>query len=86
MSEDSNVQGDFVTNDNTLTISGTVDKADGDKLTVAFNGKTYNEDSPELTVNNDGTWTLDVTKTELPDGDYTVTATVTDLAGNSDSA
>uniref|UniRef100_A6VWE9 Hemolysin-type calcium-binding region n=1 Tax=Marinomonas sp. (strain MWYL1) TaxID=400668 RepID=A6VWE9_MARMS len=86
ISDDTGTAGDFITNDNTLTITGRVELADGDSLTVSFNGTDYTADDAALTIAEDGTWTLDVTGTELEDGDYSVTATVTDVAGNSDTA
>ncbi|WP_188012178.1 Ig-like domain-containing protein [Vibrio vulnificus] len=61
-----------------------MDLAEGDSLTVNFNGTDYTTDNG-LSI-ADGKWTLDVTGTTLADGSYDVTATVTDTAGNSDKA
>ncbi|MCG9558317.1 Ig-like domain-containing protein [Vibrio kanaloae] len=67
-----------------MVISGSVELADGDSLTVNFNGTDYTTDNGLVIA--DGKWTLDVTGTTLEDASYDVTATVTDTAGNSDSA
>ncbi|WP_275288535.1 Ig-like domain-containing protein, partial [Halomonas elongata] len=65
------------TNDTTPALSGTVDDADA-TVTVTVDGTDY-----DAINNGDGTWTLaDDVVAELADGDYTVTATATDLAGN----
>jgi len=68
-----------------LTISGSTDNGSGPALegqtvTVNFNGQTWT-----TTVDADGNWTLDIPAaalTGVSDGSYTLTATVTDLAGN----
>ncbi|MCL2912173.1 Ig-like domain-containing protein, partial [Shewanella corallii] len=86
ITEDSGVDGDFITNDQTLVISGQIDTGDNNTLTVNFNGVNYTLADAELTVDADGNWTLDVTGTELADGTYTVTATVTDAQGNTSTA
>ncbi|MVB73264.1 hypothetical protein D6U90_02880 [Vibrio cholerae] len=75
---------DFITSDNQLVISGSVELAAGDSLTVNFNGTDYTTENGLSII--DGKWTLDVTGTTLKDGTYQVTATVTDAAGNSDKA
>ncbi|MER0354025.1 Ig-like domain-containing protein [Vibrio vulnificus] len=84
ITEDTADATDFITSDNQLVISGSVDLAEGDSLTVNFNGTDYTTDNG-LSI-ADGKWTLDVTGTTLADGSYDVTATVTDTAGNSDKA
>jgi hypothetical protein len=82
-----NNTNDFVTNDNTLVISGTVDLGDiGNDLTINFAGTDYATSNPELDVDGSGNWTLDLTAMTLVDDTYTVTATVTDPAGNEASA
>nr|WP_312026939.1 Ig-like domain-containing protein [Enterobacillus tribolii] len=65
-------------------ISGTcVGAAAGDKVTVTLNGKDYT-----TAVNADGTWNVGIPAAaigELIDGDYIVTVSVTDKAGNTGS-
>ncbi|WP_178347046.1 Ig-like domain-containing protein [Arenibacter palladensis] len=74
----------LLTNDTTPTITGTADSAD--ILTVTLNGTTYTEGDGNLTDNGDGTWTLNVpVGSELAEGTYDVSATTTDLAGNTAS-
>ncbi|AIV29724.1 type 1 secretion target domain-containng protein [Enterobacter cloacae] len=63
-----------------LTLSGTSTAEAGQTVTVAFNGNTYT-----VQVQADGSWTLDVPATDLAgiaDGNATVTASVSDKAGN----
>ncbi|MDD3775022.1 MAG: Ig-like domain-containing protein, partial [Sulfurovaceae bacterium] len=77
---------DFITNDTNILIHGTVDLDDGNTLSVTFNSNTYVLGTdPELTADGSGNWTLDVTGTTLTDNTYPVVATVTDIAGNTDS-
>ncbi|HBH7064982.1 TPA: Ig-like domain-containing protein [Enterobacter cloacae] len=67
-----------------LALSGTSTAEAGQTVTVTLNGKTY-----QTTVQADGTWQLSVPATDvgaLTDGIVTVTATVSDVAGNSSSA
>ncbi|MCM6995749.1 Ig-like domain-containing protein [Enterobacter roggenkampii] len=67
-----------------LTLSGTSTAEPGQTVTVTLNGKTY-----QTTVQTDGTWQLIVPAADvgaLNDGIVTVTATVSDVAGNSSSA
>ena len=67
-----------------LALSGTSTAEPGQTVTVTLNGKTY-----QTTVQTDGTWQLIVPAAEvgaLNDGIVTVTATVSDVAGNSSSA
>ncbi|WP_431025062.1 Ig-like domain-containing protein [Halomonas sp. H5] len=86
ITEDDGVDNaDFITSDTTLLINGTVDLDDGNDFSVEFDGTVYTEADTELTVNADGTWTLDLTATTLAEGSYTVTATVSDEAGNTAS-
>ncbi|GAA4356577.1 hypothetical protein GCM10023151_04630 [Kangiella marina] len=67
----------LTTNDDTPVISGTADSADD--LSVTVNGVTYTEGDGNLVDNGDGTWTLTIPAgSELADGTYEVTATVTD--------
>ncbi|WP_407202222.1 Ig-like domain-containing protein [Enterobacter cloacae] len=63
-----------------LTLSGTSTAEAGQTVTVAFNGNTYTAQ-----VQADGSWTLDVPAADLAgiaDGNATVTASVSDKAGN----
>ena len=79
----------LTTNDTTPTISGTATLAAGESLQVTVNGATYN-----VTVANNGTWSLDTGSATPVSGtlgafvngqSYSVTATTTDLAGNTTS-
>ncbi|WP_458527465.1 Ig-like domain-containing protein, partial [Onishia taeanensis] len=63
---------DFITNDTTLVLNGSVELEDGDSLTVSFNGSDYTTANGLNVDATAGTWTLDVTDTELTDGTYTV--------------
>ena len=67
------------TGDSTPTISGTTDAAEGSTVTV-----TIGAESHTATVQADGSWSLDW-PTVLPDASYTVSASVTDPAGNTGS-
>ena len=63
-----------------LTVSGTSTAEAGQTVTVSLNGKDYN-----ATVSADGSWTLNVPAADvaaLGDGSVTVTASVSDKAGN----
>ncbi|WP_193151985.1 Ig-like domain-containing protein, partial [Enterobacter ludwigii] len=63
-----------------LTVSGTSTAEAGQTVTVSLNGKHYT-----TTVGADGNWTLDVPAADLAaltDGSVTVTAAVSDKAGN----
>ena len=67
-----------------LALSGTSTAEPGQTVTVTLNGKMY-----QTTVQTDGTWQLIVPAADvgaLNDGIVTVTATVSDVAGNSSSA
>ncbi len=66
------------------TISGTTTAEQGQTVTVSFNGHSY-----QATVGSDGSWSVFVPGRDflgLSDGDYTITATVSDKAGNPGSA
>ena len=67
------------TNNPTRPITGTTDQPVGSTVTVTVAGQTLT-----TTVQTGGTWT--VTPTALADGDYPVTASTTDEAGNSATA
>ncbi|QIR22922.1 Ig-like domain-containing protein [Enterobacter sp. SES19] len=67
-----------------LLLSGSSSAEPGQTVTVTLNGKTY-----QTTVQTDGSWQLSVPAADvgaLTDGIVTVTATVSDVAGNSSSA
>ncbi len=67
-----------------ITISGTTTAQAGQTLTVTLNNNTY-----QTTVQADGTWSVNVPATDLSGltaSSYTVTATVSDKAGNLASA
>ncbi len=67
-----------------LLLSGSSSAEPGQTVTVTLNGKTY-----QTTVQTDGTWQLSVPAADvgaLNDGIVTVTATVSDVAGNTSSA
>ncbi|MFH6981797.1 Ig-like domain-containing protein, partial [Marinoscillum luteum] len=74
------------TNDTTPTISGTATVGTGETLTVTVNGITYTAGDGNLVDNGDGTWSLTIPAgNALTENTYSVTATVTDAAGNSTS-
>ncbi|HCO5737472.1 TPA: Ig-like domain-containing protein [Escherichia coli] len=67
-----------------IAISGTTTAQAGQTLTVTLNNNTY-----QTTVQADGTWSVNVPATDLSGltaSSYTVTATVSDKAGNPASA
>ncbi len=67
-----------------ITISGTTTAQAGQTLTVTLNNNTY-----QTTLQADGTWSVNVPATDLSGltaSSYTVTATVSDKAGNPASA
>ena len=67
-----------------LMLSGSTTAEVGQTVTVTLNGKSY-----QTTVQADGRWQLNVPAADvsaLSDGNVTVTATVSDVAGNSSSA
>lgn len=69
---------DLSTNDNTPTITGTTDAADGSTITLVVNGHTYTGTC------SGGIWSINVTDV-LSDGLYDSQATVEDALGNSSS-
>uniref|UniRef100_UPI00053C30F2 Ig-like domain-containing protein n=1 Tax=Vibrio cholerae TaxID=666 RepID=UPI00053C30F2 len=73
------------TNDTTPTIIGTTDAPAGSTVTLVVTDADGNEQTLTATVQPDGSYSVDVT-TPLAEGDYQVTASVTDLAGNTGTA
>ncbi|HGF7532153.1 TPA: Ig-like domain-containing protein, partial [Vibrio cholerae] len=73
------------TNDTTPTITGTTDAPTGSTVTLVVTDANGNQQTLTATVQPDGTFSVDVT-TPLAEGSYTVTATVTDPAGNTGTA
>ncbi|PTY02109.1 hypothetical protein DB347_24620 [Opitutaceae bacterium EW11] len=68
---------DGITNDQTLTLSGTAEAAT--RVTVTRSGVGA---LGSVTADGTGHWTFDYTGTALPEGSYLFTATSTDTAGN----
>ncbi|WP_421303531.1 retention module-containing protein, partial [Aeromonas veronii] len=73
------------TNDTTPTLTGTTDAPVGSIVTLLVTDANGNQQTLTAIVTPSGTFTVDVV-TPLAEGSYTVTATVTDPAGNSGSA
>ncbi|MFY0670117.1 MAG: Ig-like domain repeat protein, partial [Alteromonas stellipolaris] len=80
-----NLDAQGSTNDTTPTISGSTDQAPGSSVSITVTDSAGNTQTFVAVVESDGTFSIDV-PAELADGDFTVTATVTDDAGNQDSA
>jgi len=80
-----NLDAQGSTNDTTPTISGNTDQAPGSRVSITVTDSAGNTQTFDAIVENDGTFSVDV-PAELADGNFTVTATVTDDAGNQDSA
>ncbi|AIF98090.1 beta strand repeat-containing protein [Alteromonas australica] len=80
-----NLDAQGSTNDATPTISGNTDQAPGSAVSIAVTDSAGNTQTFEAIVANDGTFSVDV-PADLADGNFTVTATVTDDAGNQDTA
>jgi len=74
----------LLTNQTEPVIQGTATLDAGDVLAVTVNNVTYTAGDGNLLDNNDGTWTLTIPASDaLSDGNYDVSVTVTDVAGNS---
>ncbi|MFQ1991240.1 retention module-containing protein, partial [Aeromonas veronii] len=73
------------TNDTTPTLTGTTDAPAGSTVTLLVTDANGNQQTLTAIVTPAGTFTVDVV-TPLAEGSYTVTATVTDPAGNTGSA
>ena len=72
----------LTTNDDTPTVFGSVELAEGERLTVTLDGVTYSQGTNLVAL--DGIWRLSV-PTPLAENYYDVTATTIDSAGNSSS-
>ena len=73
----------LTTNDTTPELAGTLESFTGSSFSVTVNGQTYTESGADLVVNGSD-WTLTVPTAEsLADGQYEVTATITDAQGES---
>jgi hypothetical protein len=68
---------DFITNDQTLVISGTSDASNGANVAVKVNGTIVG-----YTTVTGGVWSFDYTGTALAAGNYTLDADLVDAAGN----
>ena len=77
-STDSGVAGDGITNDNTLTLTGT---AQANSTVRVYDGATL---LGTATANGSGAWSF--TTAALADGAHSLTATATDAAGNVSAA
>ncbi|WP_421331578.1 retention module-containing protein, partial [Aeromonas veronii] len=73
------------TNDTTPTLTGTTDAPAGSTVTLLVTDANGNQQTLTAIVTPTGTFTVDVV-TPLAEGSYTVTATVTDPAGNTGTA
>ncbi|EKF9791443.1 Ig-like domain-containing protein, partial [Vibrio cholerae] len=73
------------TNDTTPTITGTANAVPGSTVTLVVTDANGNQQTLTATVQPDGSYSVDIT-TPLAEGSYTVTATVTDPAGNTGTA
>ena len=77
-STDSGVVGDGITNDNTLTLTGT---AEANSTVKVYDGATL---LGSATANGSGAWSY--TTAALANGAHSLTATATDAAGNTSAA
>ncbi|MFO3795899.1 MAG: EamA family transporter RarD, partial [Anaerolineales bacterium] len=78
ISDDTGVAGnDFITNDQTLTISGTSDATNGANVAVKIDGSVIG-----YTTVTGGVWSYNHTGTTLAAGSYTLDADLVDAAGN----
>ncbi|EGR0575017.1 Ig-like domain-containing protein, partial [Vibrio cholerae] len=69
----------------TPTITGKTDAAEGSTVIIVVTDAKGDKQELIVTVDKDGNYSVDVT-TPLAEGDYQVTASVTDLAGNTGTA
>lgn len=85
MTQDSGVSGtDFVTQDQTLSYSGTVNNftANGAAVELVLTNASGLEVGRQYVTPQAGTWTWDDTGVTRDSGNYTLTATIVDAAGN----
>ncbi len=73
-----------ITNDTTPQIVGSALLGQGETLWLTVNGVSYVAEQNELSINTDGTWTLNI-PAPLAEGLYDVDAYIFDIAGNSTS-
>ncbi len=70
---------DFITQDTTLVVSGSMVDAVNNTLDVTMDGTTYTAADSELTISPDGSWSLDLTANPLAtDASYTLSVTETE--------
>lgn len=74
-----------ITNDTTPSISGTSDASQGTKVQLLITDSAGIAQTAEATVKANGTWSIAPTG-ELAQGSYTITASISDIAGNSRTA
>ncbi|ATC81525.1 Ig-like domain-containing protein [Pseudoalteromonas agarivorans] len=74
-----------VSNDTTPTISGTSDAPQGSEVTIIVTDNAGTQQTITATVGATGTWSVPVT-TALAEGNFTVSASVSDTAGNTATA
>ncbi|MDI4654763.1 Ig-like domain-containing protein, partial [Pseudoalteromonas shioyasakiensis] len=77
------VNDNGLSNDNTPTISGTSTEPAGTIVNIIVTDSNGDNYSFTAVVSAAGTWQTDAS--EIPDGNYTITATITDAAGNTGS-
>ncbi len=73
-----------ITSQNALIFTGTVDGAIK-SLEVTINNVTYDMDSEELSADDEGKWTLDISSQTLKDSEYELEVNYIDTANNSAS-
>ncbi|TMN62001.1 hypothetical protein CWB85_21950, partial [Pseudoalteromonas sp. S1727] len=74
-----------ITNDTTPLISGTSDAAQGTVVSLLVTDSAGTEQSAQATVKANGSWSVAL-GSELVEGNYSIAATITDIAGNSNLA
>ncbi|MFK3863403.1 Ig-like domain-containing protein, partial [Pseudoalteromonas rhizosphaerae] len=79
------VNSPSITNDTTPLISGTSDAAQGTIVELLITDSTGTEQSVQATVKANGTWSVAL-GSALAEGSYSIAATITDIAGNSNLA
>ncbi|WP_163836141.1 retention module-containing protein [Spartinivicinus ruber] len=77
ITDDSGNPTDFITNDQTLVISGTSDNPNS-TVEVFIDGTSIGT----VPTDASGNWNIDHTPTTLPEGPHNITASTTDTAGN----